>query len=400
MKIGILDHLSGKLGGAQLVVAQMAALLVQEHEVEVIHSNRSYTLETLGKAFGVDLGRVRERIIEKSNKSFSLPGPRGILRDLPDSLKANRDLTSPYDLFIYSGYGVPPLSFARRALIYCHFPFEGRPSEMLHTKGKFKRRSSLSQWVRLTAHERIWNYRMRGYQVILTNSAFTAHWIEKLWNKHAEVVYPPVSLVVPPAEKTNTIVSIGRFIDTTNSKNHAHQIQAFAEFLGRVRQDWKLYLIGFCTFEENEVDYLRELRAMAEGLPVTFVVNAERSGVLQHLAEAKLFWHTAGITDCIPPAASQMEHFGIATVEAMLAGCIPLVPAHGGQVEIVEHGSSGFLCHNMKELVEYSARLAENEYDLGEMSRHAVSRGRMFNLAAFDQRIGQVVSNCLKGLCE
>jgi glycosyltransferase involved in cell wall biosynthesis len=396
MKIGILDHLSGKLGGAQLVVAQMAALLVQEHEVEVIHSNRSYTLASLGNAFGVDLGRVRERIIETSNRSFGLPGPRGILRDLPDRLKADRALTKPYDLFIYSGYGVPPFSFARRALIYCHFPFEVCPSERMNSKDNLKQNYCFGRWLRLVGHQGIWNYRMRGYGVILANSFFTAHWVDKMWSKHAEVVYPPVSLNVPSAEKTNTIVSIGRFIDSTNSKSHAHQLKAFADFLGRAKGDWRLCLIGFCTFEKYEEDYLRDLRAMAEGMPVTFVVNAERSVVLRHLAEAKLFWHTAGITDCTPPAPSQMEHFGIATVEAMLAGCIPLVPAHGGQVEIVEDGLSGFLCHNTKELVEYTDRLAQNECLREDMSRRAVTRGQTFNLAVFQERINRIVSGCLK----
>jgi glycosyltransferase involved in cell wall biosynthesis len=281
-------------------------------------------------------------------------------------------------------------------LIYCHFPFEGCPSEMMISKEKFKQRTPLSRWMRLAAHQVVWNYRMRGYNVIAANSCFTTHWIKQLWKKHAEVVYPPVSLRIPQAEKKNVIVSIGRFIDKTNSKNHVHQLKAFSDFLGQVRDNWHLYLIGFCTFEQNEVAYLRELRDMAQGLPVTFVVNAERNVMLRHLAEAKLFWHTAGITEGQGPAPSQMEHFGIATVEAMLAGCIPLVPAHGGQVEIVEHGLNGFLCHNTKELVEHSAGLAEDEHLLDEMSRRAVKRGQTFNLAAFEQRITRIVSDCLK----
>ncbi len=393
MKIGILDHLSGKLGGAQLVVAQMAALLARDHDVEIIHSNRSYHLASLGEAFGVNLNAVRERVVEGSNCSFSLPGPRGIWRDLPHSLKTNRELTKSYDLFVYSGYGVPPFSFASKGIIYCHFPFETCPAERLNTKENLERTSFFGRWLRLAVHQPIWNYRMRGYDVILTNSSFTAHWLDKLWKRQAEVVYPPVSVDVQPGKKKNAIVSIGRFIDKTNSKNHVHQIKAFGDLLQRVRDEWRLYLIGFCTFEQNEVDYLRELRAMAEGMPVTFVVNAQRNEVLQHLAEAKLFWHTTGITDCTPPAPSQMEHFGIATVEAMLAGCIPLVPAHGGQVEIVEDGVSGFLCHNAKELIEYSDRLVKNQPLREEMSRCAVKRGQAFNLAAFQQRLTRIVSS-------
>jgi glycosyltransferase involved in cell wall biosynthesis len=131
-------------------------------------------------------------------------------------------------------------------------------------------------------------------------------------------------------------------------------------------------------------------------MPVTFVVNAERSEVTRHLAGARLFWHTAGISDdngTIAPA--RMEHFGIATVEAMLAGCVPLAPAGGGQMEIVEHGLSGYLCRNTEELVEYSALLVDDHQLLDEMRCRALIRGRVFNQSMFSQRIAQVVGGCL-----
>jgi glycosyltransferase involved in cell wall biosynthesis len=92
-----------------------------------------------------------------------------------------------------------------------------------------------------------------------------------------------------------------------------------------------------------------------------------------------------------------MEHFGIATVEAMLAGCVPLAPACGGQVEIVEHGLSGYLCRNTEDLVEYSARLACDQQLLDEMSGRAVARGRVFNQAMFSQGIAQVISGYMTG---
>ena len=83
---------------------------------------------------------------------------------------------------------------------------------------------------------------------MLANSMFTAHWIKQVWKKEAEVVYPPVSLQVPEAEKRNVIVSIGRFIDSHNSKNHKQQLNAFRETVGQGRVlSWRLTLIGFCT---------------------------------------------------------------------------------------------------------------------------------------------------------
>ena len=392
MRIGIFDHMSGGLGGGQLVAAQMAAQLSRGHEVELIHCGEGYSLSSLAQAFEVDLSRVRERVVNNSLESFNLPGEVSTLVYLRDGLRANRQLTEPYDLFIYSGHGVPPFSYAKKGLIYCHFPKEGCPSETLSSVEGFKRRSQLSQWMYLTAYDWLWRYRMRGYQTVLANSLFTAHWIKQLWKKEAEVVYPPVSLQVPEMEKSNVIVSIGRFVDSHNIKNHRQQLKAFEKLLSKVGSGWRLNLIGFCSFAPKEVAYLEELRRMAKDMPVSFVVNAERGEVLRHLAEARLFWHTAGISDAnetIAPA--KMEHFGIATVEAMLAGCVPLVPAQGGQVEIVEHGLSGWLCRDTEELVEYSARLAADHQLLNVMGRRAADRGCMFNQSMFAQRIAQVV---------
>lgn len=398
MRIGIFDHMSIKLGGGQLVAAHMAAQLSRSHEVELTHGGKAYSLSSLAKTFDVDLSRVRERVVPHSHESFDLPGRISTMAYLRDGFSAHRKLTELYDLFIYSGFGVPPFSFAQKGLVYCHFPFEGCPGETLGLLEEFKRKSLLGRWMRLAAYDCLWRYRMSGYQAVLANSMFTAHWIKQRWKREAEVVYPPVSLQVPEVEKRNVIVSIGRFINSQNNKNHMQQLKAFAKLLAKVGSGWRLNLIGFCTLEPKEVAYLDELRRAAKDMPVNFVLNAERGEILRHLAAARLFWHTAGISDHSETTAPEkMEHFGIATVEAMLAGCVPLAPAYGGQVEIVEHGLSGYLCRNTEELVEYSARLVGDQQLLDEMGRRAADRGRVFNQSLFSQRIAQVVGGYMAG---
>jgi glycosyltransferase involved in cell wall biosynthesis len=399
MRIGIFDHGSTGLGGAQVVAMQMAVQLSRGHEVELIHCGEGYSLSSLAKAFEVDLSRVRERVVRNSHESFcNRPDQVSSLAYLRDRLRADRTLTELYDLFIYSGMRVPPFSSARKGLIYCHFPVEGCPGNTLNSAEVFKWKSLLSRWMRLAAHDCLWRYRMSGYQAILANSMFTAHWIKQDWKKEAEVVYPPVSLQVPNAGKCNLIVSIGRFFSSQNLKNHRLQLKAFDKLLDKVGSGWRLTLIGFCTFSPKAVDYLEELRRAAKDMPVNFVVNAERSEVSRHLAEAKLFWHTAGISDDNRTTApAKMEHFGIAIVEAMLAGCVPLIPANGGQVEIVEHGLSGYHCRNTEDLVEFSVRLSEDQQLLDEMGSRAVNRGRVFNQTMFSQRLAQVVDGCMRG---
>lgn len=390
VKVGILDHVSLRLGGSQLVVARMAALLSGKYDVDVIHSGKGYTLSGLATTFDLDLSRANERIIEDSLRSFAIPGPRSIRNYFCTRSQFDRALTEPYDLFVYSGHGAPPFSFARQGLIYCHFPFESRPTVGMQFNERWRKRHPVDRKIRSALYEWIWDRRMRGYATVLANSYFTSEWIERLWGRVAEVVYPPVAIDVQKVKKQNVIISIGRFIGS-DQKTLVQQLRAFPDFLGRVSGNWSLCIIGFCNEFPEDRAYLQSLRSLAKDLPVSFLVNAERRTVLKTLAEAKLFWHTTGLREEVRTEPRHMEHFGIATVEAMMAGCVPLVPACGGSVEIVEHGVSGFHCNELDALVRHSVLLASEDSLRVRMSQRATERSNLFRPAVFDQRFGQYV---------
>ena len=391
-RVGIFDHVSLRLGGSQLVVANMAAQLSKHYDVDVIHSGEGYTLASLATAFGLDLARVTERIVKDSLGTFSPPGlGLGYLRRMR---QLDRQLTEPYNLFIYSGHGVPPFCSAGRGMVYCHFPFELHPNqELLRTDG-WERRSRLDRWVRLLGYTGLWNWRMRGYQTLLGNSSFTSGWIERRWKRPSEVLYPPVATQHPSVAKDNIIISLGRFI-VTDGKNHALQLKAFREFLSTTGGNWRLCLVGFCTDLPQDRVYLETLKATSSDIPVTFIVNAPRQTLWTHLAKAKLYWHATGLGgegDVLP---EYMEHFGIATVEAMGTGCVPLVPMSGGQPEIVEHGMSGFLCRNAQELLQHTSRLASDASLCQKMGQAAKERSRLFLPEIFNQRLSQLVAEAM-----
>jgi glycosyltransferase involved in cell wall biosynthesis len=61
-----------------------------------------------------------------------------------------------------------------------------------------------------------------------------------------------------------------------------------------------------------------------------------------------------------------MEHFGIAPVEAMSAGCIPIVFNGGGLREIVKEGYNGFLFSNEQELLQKTTEIIRNKINISE----------------------------------
>jgi glycosyltransferase involved in cell wall biosynthesis len=393
-RIGILDHLSANRGGGQLVVARMAAALAHDFSVEIIHGGAGYTLDDLGHSFGMDLSRVRERIIPDLPDSFAVPGERSFLSYLNKGLSFDRSLTAPYALFVYSGHGIPPVSHAGASMVYCHFPFEGRPGA--DAPPAERRRWAPGHWARVRGYEWLWALRMRTYRAVLANSKFTASWIERSWGTRTEVLYPPVA-EARPGQKRNMIISVGRF-DSRDRKNLAVLLRAFPKFLAGMDEEWTLRMMGFCRDSPQDRDLVEALRQQASGLPVTFLVNASRDVILSSLSEAKLFWHTRGLDelgeDSIPPRF--MEHFGIATVEAMMAGCVPFVPANGGQLEIVEHGVSGMLCADARALVDSSIRVARDPHSLGHMSQTAQERSHAFRAAIFDRRVSEIARSLVR----
>jgi glycosyltransferase involved in cell wall biosynthesis len=372
----------------------MAAQLSKKYEVDIVHSGKGYTLSSLASAFDVDLNRAHERLVPGSLESFALPGLQSAWAGLPRRLRADRELTLPYDLFIYSGHGVPPFNFARHGMIYCLFPFEAHPAHDLKLSTGWQNRLGLDRWARSAFYRILWQHRLRGYQTILCDSKFTSRWINRLWDKPADVLYPPVELQIPQTKKRNVIVSLGRFVNTDN-KNHAQQVRAFREFFSVIGGDWRLHMLGFCADIPQDRAYVQNLRDLALDLPITIVINAERKTVINHLAEAKLFWHTTGLGNEPQALPRSQEHFGIATVEAMLTGCVPLVPNGGGQPEIVEHGENGFLCQDLAELVQHSIRVAQSDHLRSEMSRRAKDASHRFGLAAFEERFGLSVNHTL-----
>ena len=387
ISVGIFDHTGNSLGGGTLVPAHLAAILSRSYAVELIRDWKRYSLETVASSFSLDLSRVIQRAFDALSDDFRVPGKHSFYQQI----RRSRILTEPYDLFIYCGHGVPPFCWARRGLVYCHFPNEFSPGVELRDSAAWRRRNAVDRLMRGRAYQLLWQIRMKRYAAVLANSAFTANWVKCRWGRPAEVLYPPVDLSVAESQKQNVIVSVGRFSANGRSKHQLAQIGAFREFSSNLSADWRIHLIGSCYSPQDKA-YLESVRRAAQGLPATFSVNVDREHICRALAEAKLFWHTAGLLNDEAKSPNNAEHFGIATVEAMRAGCVPLVINSGGQREIIQNGASGFLCKDMEELVRNSVAVARDERGWRELSRQAYIGSRAFGSETFERRVSEIVS--------
>jgi len=166
---------------------------------------------------------------------------------------------------------------------------------------------------------------MFNYDEIVCNSKFTQKHVAELTKKATNVIYPPVKLAhIVAKKKENMIVTIGRF---SSEKKLEVLIEAFKD-VEELMKGYKFHIIG-ARADDSYYNYLRRL---AKGHSIVFHRSIPHKQVLEMLMRAKLYWHARGYGEDDPV---EFENFGITTVEAIAAGCTPIVIDKGAQPEIV-----------------------------------------------------------------
>jgi glycosyltransferase involved in cell wall biosynthesis len=226
------------------------------------------------------------------------------------------------------------------------------------------------------------------YERVLANSQYTRTWIRRLWGVDSEVLFPPIrTRDLRPGVKIRRILTIGRFIAPGfgHSKKQLEQVQAFGQMVRRDGMDgWELHLVGGC--EPAHRPYLAEVERAAAGLPVSIHANAPRALVEELLATSSIFWAATGLGEDEETAPWVFEHFGITTVEAMAAGCVPVVIDKAGQREIVRHGIDGYRWTTLAELEALTRMVADDDALRSRLAASAVERAGTFSEEAFATR--------------
>jgi len=274
------------------------------------------------------------------------------------------------DLLVVTTHDVPPRSEAARSVAMIQFPARDRR----------RLRDRVAGAVGATRAPAA----LASYDRFLCNSQFTRSHIAARLGVDATILPPPVDIPAEePAEKAREIVTVGRFFRGWHDKRHDVLIDAM-----RPVGDAHLHVVGGLDANDpGAAEHLAALRARAEGLPVTFHVDAPRDELLSLYRRAALYWHAAGYEADARRHPERMEHFGITTVEAMAHGTVPLAFAGGGQREIVEDGVTGVLWTGPAELVAHSAELLDDEGRRAAMGRAARDAARAYGRDRFGERV-------------
>jgi glycosyltransferase involved in cell wall biosynthesis len=193
-----------------------------------------------------------------------------------------------------------------------------------------------------------------------------------------------VALRTPGNIKENVILSIGRFFgeESGHCKQQLQLVRAFRRLLDDGLAGWRLVLVGGA--DKAYRDYALAVRREAHGLPIDVLLNADFGTLNDELARASIYWHATGLGMDLSRYPERAEHFGIAPVEAMSAGAIPVLFNAGGLAEIVRPGKDGFLYSSIEELVSVTRMIV----DMPKVEREnyrasAIARAQTFSKQRF-----------------
>lgn len=380
MKIGIHNEPSGGgIGGSEICVTILAEALAKSHEVEIIHHKKAFTRERLARYSGATLARVGLRYV--APEAYLFGSSWNPWRRYKNARQWRAHISDRYDLFISFVHGVPPFCHAPRGVLTILFPFY--EPEGLRAKGHIPS-GDLSQVIRglkRAYHGWEWKRRVATYQEKSAISCFTQMWTKRRWGVECKVIYPPVNTAFDEVKKDDVILSVGRFATEGHSKKQLEMLGAFDELLNEL-PDWDYFTVGALSDSTRDRAYFEQVRIAAEKTGANAIPNIELPHLKGLYQRSKIFWHAAGFgEDEDRPELS--EHFGIATVEAMAAGCVPVVINKGAQAEIVEHGVNGFLWNTLGELKQFSLRVARDEHLRIRMAEAARCRAQEFSTANF-----------------
>jgi glycosyltransferase involved in cell wall biosynthesis len=146
-------------------------------------------------------------------------------------------------------------------------------------------------------------------------------------------------------------------------------IRAMQRLVGRYK-DARLFIIGEISNSPKDLEYLKELKALAaeSGVEKNVVFTGYRKDALNFLVQSDVMVHTS----IIP------EPMGRVVLEGMVFRKPVIATNHGGPVEILEDGKSGFLVEpgNPEALAERISFLLENKeaaLRIGEAARQRVA---------------------------
>lgn len=397
LKIGIYNlHMQAKGGGEKRTLV-LAEHLSRSNHVWVF-VDEEVNVPALEKYFNVDLSRVQFVALSNAGGKSTLTkrNSLGVRREVFSRSFGHflRIKSFNLDLFINNSDSSNLPCPAPRGVYMCMFPHVHPISAMTPFRLTYR-------WLINHVEERVLGCRIsnfiNSYPIITANSHFTAAWIERLWGRRSDVIYSVCDTMGPPAGKEKIILNVGRFLADDAGGLHKRQdlLRDIFRHIDIQQQGWQLHFAGSVAPDIKTRTVVEQFATDDRRGSVFFHFDADLDTLRGLYRRAAIYWHATGYGFPADEHPDLQEHFGMATLEAMSAGAVPVVINAGGQKESVTHGVDGFLWDEPSVLLNYTERLMANRALRQRMSAEAVLSSAKFGRAVFNERVDMIIERLM-----
>ncbi|MBS7605600.1 MAG: glycosyltransferase [Candidatus Bathyarchaeia archaeon] len=224
--------------------------------------------------------------------------------------------------------------------------------------------------------------------LLISNSKFIQYILLKILGRNSIIIHPPVDVDVfmkrsqSRKKRENLVITVSRL--------RPGKGLSIIPKVANLAKEIEFILLGIADRASKTT--LKEINTLIKHFKiddrVKILLNQEFNDYVDILSSATLYLHT-----------QTSEAFGISVVEAMAAGCIPLVPRSGGPwVDILSctQGLYGFSYHNEVEAATIINMLLNNKSLRREAMEKVRLRALNFNRSVFERKILNVIDK----LCE
>jgi len=345
MKIGLIHKSFQSLGGSEKTTLSLIQALKKTD-----HYSTLYTL----KAPSIEETRNFKIQEFKKKKIPFLPSFR--------TKKLFREAEKE-DVLVFIGGGFSLYrTKASNVILYCHSTFK---KELQYAYKEFRGLKKTFKKKQQKELQKTFSYLQDNKIKLISNSKFTQKEIKNSFRRDSIVIYPPVNIKTMSKfyhlPKTKKVITLTRFSPMKNLDN-AIQIATGAglkhEFIGIAKK-------------KAEINLYSELEKKSRGKDISLYSNLPQNRIDLLLSSAKVYFQPS------------VETFGIAVVEAISAGCIPIVPNNSAHFETVPFRSLRF--EDKDEAIKKLQLAVSGEFDYlrPELRKHI----EKFSIQIFQERM-------------
>jgi len=192
----------------------------------------------------------------------------------------------------------------------------------------------------------------------------------------------PVLTEIPFENKEKTILYVGRIHP---EKGIGELMQAWQKLKPDLKNGWRLKILGPWKQEQGGAgeEYLRELKIMITGDVEFLDPIFDPTELQKEYLKARIFAY--------PSLAEKGETFGLSALEAMSAGCVPLLSQLECFQDFSSDGSNAILfdhraSNQVDELTQTLFLALTNEEKLPSLSKAALETAREYDITKVTQR--------------